>query len=76
MVDEQDTMVNLPLLAGLTYREWHAFVEGVYVGTRWGSRQHEYGTEDHYWRTGYLLGTGLRYSCLALVYYYVIRDES
>jgi hypothetical protein len=74
MASEQDTLANLPLLRDLTYREWHSFINGFYAGARWGSRQHPYERERHYWRGGYLLGTVLRY---ALVYYLyrVLTDE-
>jgi len=55
MADDSDTMTTLPLLGGLTYREWHAVVNGVYCGIQ-GSREHEYGQEKHYWRVGWLIG--------------------
>jgi hypothetical protein len=71
MSTEQDTLANLPLLRDLTYREWHSFINGYYCGVRWGSRQHEYSREKHYWRIGYLLGTGTRYGGLLAVYNYL-----
>jgi len=71
MTSEQDTLANIPFLRDLTFREWHAFVNGVYAGARWGSRQHDYDRENHYWRAGYLLGTGSRYALVAAVYYHL-----
>jgi hypothetical protein len=67
MVDEQDTAVRLPVLGALTYREWHAAVNGLYAGARWGDRPHVYQQERHYWRVGYLLGTATRYLLVAVV---------
>lgn len=61
MTKESDTMVTLPLLRDLTYREWHAFVNGFYCGVVEGSRDHEYEKEKHYWRIGYLIGSASRY---------------
>jgi len=55
MVSEQDTFIDAPLIGRLTYREWHAVIDGIYCGVH-GSREHEYGTEKHYWRAGWLLG--------------------
>lgn len=52
---EADTLVSLPYLGQLTYREWHALVDGVYCGYV-GERANEYSTEKHYWRAGYLIG--------------------
>jgi len=66
---EQATAVTVPVLGELTYREIHAFQNGVYVGARWGERPHEYTQERHYWRMGYLIGTGMRYLLVA----YVVR---
>jgi len=74
MVSEDATLTNLPLLRDLTYREWHGFVDGLYTGARWGSRQHEYSQEKHYWRSGYLLGTVGRYTVLYLLYRTLIHD--
>lgn len=68
MTSEQETMTELPLLRDLTYREWHGFVDGLYCGARWGDRPHDYSQEQHYWRSGYLVGTALRYTLLAIVY--------
>jgi len=53
--DESDVAARLPLLGGLTYREIHAFEDGVYCGVV-GAREHEYGQEKHYWRMGWLAG--------------------
>jgi hypothetical protein len=53
---------------GLTYHEWHAFVDGFYSGFVWGHRQSDYDEEKHYWRTGYVLGTTGRYAGLAVAY--------
>lgn len=76
MTKEQDTIVNLPLLKDLTFREWHAFIGGFYAGSRWGSRQHSYNQESHYWKVGYLLGTGGRYTMLFFLYYYLTNDST
>jgi len=73
MTGEQKTMVDLPLLRDLTYREWHGFVDGLYCGARWGSRQHDYSQEQHYWRIGYLIGTMLRYAVIVAVYFELVR---
>jgi hypothetical protein len=59
MTSEQDTMVTLPIAGELTYREWHGFVDGFYVGYVDGERDHDYEREQHYWRIGYLLGDQL-----------------
>lgn len=56
MVSESDTLLELPLLGKLTYREWHAFVDGFYVGYVGDERTHSYDQEQHYWRSGYLTG--------------------
>jgi hypothetical protein len=60
MVKENDDMVDtsLPWLSHLTYREWHAFVEGVYCGAEDVERE-DYNQEKHYWRVGYLIGKKL-----------------
>lgn len=55
MADESDTMLALPILGRLLYREWHAFIDGVYCGVT-NSRVNEYGREKHYWRAGWLFG--------------------
>jgi hypothetical protein len=75
MVSESDSMVDLPVMGNLTYREWHGFLNGFYSGARWGSRQHEYEKEKHYWRGGYLLGTAIRYTLLIAVYLYLTNDS-
>jgi hypothetical protein len=56
MPSEQDPMVDLPIAGTLTYREWHAFVNGFYVGYVDGERENRYDRERHYWRGGYLTG--------------------
>jgi len=66
---ETDTMTSgFPVLGDLTYREWHSFVEGFYSGFVWGHRQSEYEKEKHYWRTGYVIGTMIRYGFLVAAY--------
>jgi hypothetical protein len=60
-------MIDVPFLRDLTYREWHGFVDGLYSGARWGDRPHSYEQEKHYWRSGYLTGTALRYLLVAIV---------
>jgi len=74
MTTEDDTLANIPLLRDLTYREWHGFLNGLYAGARWGSRQHDYDHETHYWRGGYLCGTATRYAGLFLLYRYLTND--
>ena len=61
MVAETETMVTLPVLGNVTYREWHQFIDGYYVGARWGTEQPQRDTQRQYWRTGYLIGTWCRY---------------
>jgi len=54
--DEDDIAVDPPFgIDPLSYREWHALLDGVYCGVH-GAREHEYGQEKHYWRVGWLLG--------------------
>lgn len=55
MTPEDEVFINPPLLGTLTYREWHALVDGVYCGYV-SERDNEYSTEKHYWRAGYLIG--------------------
>lgn len=64
MKTEKDSMISLPVLGNLTYREWHAFINGLYKGAVEGGRKHEYDKEKHYWRAGYLLSAGGRYAAL------------
>jgi hypothetical protein len=52
---ETDTMVSLPIIGSLTYREWHGLIDGVYAGVQ-NLYQHDYQQEKHYWRVGWLLG--------------------
>lgn len=75
MTDESDTLVRLPVLGRLTYRECHALVNGVYIGARWGTAGHSYTTERHYWRAGYLAGTAARYCLLAIVVSRIGRND-
>lgn len=61
MVSEDATVVQLPLLEDLTYREVHAFEDGFYVGYRkiaidGEHHEEEYENDKHYWRMGWLLG--------------------
>ena len=60
-VQEDDVMLSAPLLGDLTYREWHAVVDGFYCGVRDRDApdEEEYDVEKHYWRIGWLLGNGL-----------------
>lgn len=58
-------MADLPLMKDLTFREWHGFINGFYIGATWGRRPHEYHGEKHYWRIGYLAGTAARYTLVA-----------
>lgn len=74
MVSEQSEMVTLPIFGELTFREWHGFVDGYYVGAQWGDRDHKYTQERKYWRTGYLLGTMSRYLLLLYVYKLISSD--
>jgi len=61
MVEESDTMVSLPIAGDLTFREWHALVEGVYCGVRDRDEEDsEYTQERHYWRVGWLVGRRFR----------------
>jgi hypothetical protein len=55
MKSESDTMISLPILGKLTYREWHAVVDGLYCGEE-EIKVSEYDQEKHYWRVGYLIG--------------------
>ena len=55
MVSEHDTMISAPVLGSLTYREWHAFIDGFYCGVN-NIHITEYSQEKHYWRTGWLCG--------------------
>jgi len=55
MVSERDTMVTLPIIGNLTYREWHGIVDGLYCGVR-DIHESKYTQEKHYWRAGWLIG--------------------
>lgn len=67
MTAESDVLIHLPLLRDLTYREWHAFINGLYKGFVEGGRHHQYEAEKHYWRVGYIGGFLLRVGLLYLV---------
>jgi hypothetical protein len=61
-VSESDVLVRVPLVGYLTYREWHALVDGFYVGVVDGEPEASdegYEEERHYWRIGWLLGAYL-----------------
>ena len=61
MESEDDTMIHLPVLGHLTYREWHALVNGFYVGlTAYKDKNHEYTKEKHYWRAGFMSGWAVK----------------
>jgi len=55
MEDEQDSMIELPVIGHLTFREAHAFVDGLYSGIV-DTENKEYTQEKHYWRSGWMLG--------------------
>jgi len=45
----------------LTYREWHAFVNGGYIGLVGYPERGDINRADkHYWRGGFLLGWSLK----------------
>lgn len=52
---EQETVVTLPFLGELTYREIHAVEDGFYCGVH-SVRETEYVKEKHYWRMGWIAG--------------------
>lgn len=56
MESEQSIAVSLPVIGNLTYREVHAFINGLYIGYINDNRESEYTKEKHYWRAGYLFG--------------------
>lgn len=63
MISEDDKILDtsVPVVSHLTYREWHAFVNGFYVGlTAYADKKHEYTREKHYWRTGFMSGWGVK----------------
>jgi len=55
MVSESDTMISLPVVGDLRYREWHALVDGLFCGYN-HIHETEYTKEKHYWRVGWLVG--------------------
>ena len=46
--DEQDTAITVPVLGEVTYREIHAFEDGVFAG-RHDERSHEYAQQAAYY---------------------------
>jgi hypothetical protein len=60
MVDETDTLVRLPVLGRLTYREWHHLVNGVGAGYRQRDAADPPRAARAYWNAGYLAGHTLR----------------
>ena len=52
---EQETVVTLPYLGELTYREIHAFEDGFYCGIH-EIEDSDYSREKHYWRMGWVAG--------------------
>jgi len=58
MTSEKETMLSLPIMGDLTFREWHAVVDGLYCGYN-DIHETEYTQEKHYWRTGWLIGNYL-----------------
>jgi len=60
---------------GLTYKEWHSFINGLYCGAieKRGQECDKY--ETHYWRFGYLCGALGRYAALLFVAV-VLNDSS
>jgi len=57
MVSETDTLASLPIMGNLTYREWHAVIDGLYCGVQdIDIDESEYTQEKHYWRAGWLIG--------------------
>lgn len=72
MVDETDPIfdTDVPIIKHLTYREWHAAVNGFYVGfTAYKSAGDYSGPEKHYWRVGFLVG----WLCKAMLIIYGYR---
>jgi len=55
MVKETDTMVSLPVMGDLTFREWHHFINGVSDGYR--DDENRPSKQTAYWDMGYLLGS-------------------
>ena len=71
MVSEDDNVfdTSIPYLSHLTYREWHAFVNGFYVGiTAYKSKVGgDEGREKHYWRGGFTLGWFIKVAVILAV---------
>jgi hypothetical protein len=61
MASEQDTAIELPVLGALTYRELHAFEDGLFAGVV-NERSHDYDREQHYWRMGWLAGRAIAWA--------------
>lgn len=57
---EQDTLLPLDSVSDITYREWHAFIEGVYDGLN-DEHDHQYDQERHWWKAGWVVGDTYRY---------------
>jgi len=56
MVKESDEILDTKY-SHLTYAEWHAFVNGGYVGlVGYPDKMHDSDSSKHYWRGGFLLG--------------------
>jgi len=51
-------MYNPPYIDPISFREWHALVDGFYCGVRnrLAPDEEEYDKEKHYWRIGWLIG--------------------
>lgn len=57
MTDETDTFISLPYIEKLTYREWHALIDGAYCGytDTYSEDEEEYDVDKHYWRATYII---------------------
>jgi len=55
MTGESDTMITLPVMGKLTYREWHAVIDGLYCSVQ-DIDESEYTQDKHYWGAGWLIG--------------------
>jgi hypothetical protein len=76
MKSEKDTMITLPVLGNLTYREWHGFVDGFYVGVVDGNKENDYTKEQHSWRGRYFVSIAMRWAVLISVYYKLTNDTT
>jgi hypothetical protein len=52
---ESDVMYDPPYIDPISFREWHALLDGFYCGIH-GSKEHEYEKEKHYWRSAWIVG--------------------